>query len=360
VLDPEENHTFSDHYLGVEFDLSDVLFITTSNLEYNIPCPLRARMEIIKLPGYTEYEKLNIAKSYLYPKQLKRHGLTLKNLSISDNVLSKIIKQYTQEAGVRNLEREIATVCRRVVRDVVENNKKDISVKITVDELDEILGPAKFAEDRKQKHHEAGISFCLAWTEAGGDVMSVETSVVKGKGQLILTGKLGEVMRESAQAALTYIRSRINQLKVSSNFYKNYDIHVHVPEGAIPKDGPSAGIAIATSLASSLTRIAVNKNVAMTGEITLRGKVLQIGGLKSKILAAHRVGFKTVIIPKENRKDLVEIPKDVLNKLNIRLVENMDQVLRIALVERKKKRARTKLKQQDVYSVVHQEQRMPA
>ncbi len=347
VLDPEENHTFSDHYLGVEFDLSDVMFITTSNLAYNIPHPLKDRMEIIKLSGYTEYEKLNIAKLFLVPKQLKSHGLKAKNLSISDNALSKIIKRYTQEAGVRSLEREIATICRRVVRDVVEKKRKNVSVKITASNLHKILGPPRFSESRKQKHHQAGLSFGLAWTEAGGDVMPVEVSVVRGKGKLLLTGKLGEVMRESAQAALTYIRSRFKQLKIQPNFYKNYDIHIHVPEGAIPKDGPSAGITIATSIASSLTHIPVNKNVAMTGEITLQGRILQVGGLKSKILAAHRAGFKTIIIPEENKKDLVEIPKAVLSKLNIKMVENMDQVLQIALVSKTKKAAKkTKVKKQ--------------
>lgn len=337
VLDPEENHTFSDHYLEVEFDLSDVMFICTSNLQDNIPYPLMDRMEIIKLPGYTEYEKLNIAKSFLLPKQLEKHGLNSKNLKISQNAVSQITKCYTREAGVRNLERELASICRKVVRDVVENKKNNIEVKITASNLHKYLGPPKYTQNRKEKHHEIGVAFGLAWTEAGGDVMPVETLVVNGTGKLILTGKLGDVMQESAHAALTYIRSRVDKLRIKDNFYKNSDIHIHVPEGAIPKDGPSAGITIATSVASVLTRRAVDKNVTMTGEITLRGQVLPVGGLKSKILAAHRVGFKTVIIPKENKKDLIKIPKDVIRKLDIKLVENMDQVLQIALVAKNKK-----------------------
>ncbi len=361
VLDPEENHTFCDHYLGVEFDLSEVLFIATSNLVDNIPYPLRDRMEIIKLPGYTEYEKLNIAKSFLLPKQLRLHGLTPENIRISDNALFKIIKCYTREAGVRNLEREIATICRYVVKDVVRNNKRTISIKMSRANLHKILGPPRFSESRKQEHHRIGLSYGLAWTEAGGDVMAVETSIVKGSGKLLLTGRLGEVMKESAQAALTYIRSRINQLKLKPDFYKNYDIHIHVPEGAIPKDGPSAGITIATSIASSLMKVPVDKNIAMTGEITLGGRILQVGGLKSKILAAHRAGFKTVIIPKENQKDLVEIPKDVLNKLRMKLVEDMDQVLQIALVVKSKKvKRRGKQRRETLPDYIYERQRIPA
>lgn len=344
VLDPEENHSFSDHYLEVEFDLSEVMFITTSNIQDNIPHPLMDRMEIIKLPGYTNYEKLKIANEFIVPKQLKRHGLSQKFFNISDNAIRLIIKQYTLEAGVRNLEREIAHICRKVVRDIVENNKK--KVKFSIDSLNvhKYLGPPKFSENRKEKRHEVGVAFGLAWTQAGGDVMPVETVALRGTGKLTLTGKLGEVMQESAKTAMAFIRSVSDELKINPSFYKNSDIHIHVPEGAIPKDGPSAGITIATAIASALTKKPVNKNVAMTGEITLRGKVLPVGGLKSKILAAHRIGFKTVILPKENEKDLVDIPKDVLSKLNIKLVENIGQVFQIALVRKKNNKTPGKLK----------------
>ena len=339
VLDPEENHTFSDHFLEVDFDLSEVMFIATSNIQDNIPHPLMDRMEIIKLPGYTDYEKLRIAKEFIIPKQLKKHGLFPKLFNISDNAIKIIIKQYTFEAGVRNLEREIANICRKVVRDIVENNKKKVKFSIHSSNVHKYLGAPKFSENRKEKHHEIGVAFGLAWTQAGGDVMPVETLVLRGTGKLTLTGKLGEVMQESAKAAMAFIRSFSDELKINPSFYKNSDIHVHVPEGAIPKDGPSAGITIATAIASVLTKKPVNKNVAMTGEITLRGKVLPIGGLKSKILAAHRAGFKTIILPKENEKDLAEIPKDVLKKLNIKLVENIGQVLQIALVNKKSKKS---------------------
>lgn len=340
VLDPEENHSFSDHYLEVEFDLSDVMFICTSNLEDNIPHALRDRTEVIKLPGYTEYEKLSIAKTFLFPKQLKKHGLTVDNLSISDNALGQIIKCYTLEAGVRNLEREIANLCRKAARALVEG--KNRITRVTSSNLPKILGPPIYSQSRKEKHHEIGLSFGLAWTEAGGDVMPIETVVVKGTGKLILTGKLGEVMQESAKAALSYIRSRADKFKIKSNFYKSEDIHIHVPEGAIPKDGPSAGITMATSIASALTHQPVNKNVTMTGEITLRGQVLQVGGLKSKILAAHRAGFKIIIIPSENKKDLVKIPKNVLKKLTIKPVKDMDEVLKIALVAGRRKNLKRK------------------
>jgi ATP-dependent Lon protease len=339
VLDPEENHSFSDHYLEVDFDLSEVMFIATSNLQDNIPHPLLDRMELIKLPGYTDYEKLKIARSFIIPKQLKKHGLSKKNIDVSDNAIKVIIKRYTLEAGVRNLEREIANLCRKVVREIVEFKKKNKLFKITTSNLYKYLGPPRYSENRKEKHNEIGVAFGLAWTQAGGDIMPVEAVALKGTGKLTLTGKLGEVMQESARAALAFIRSVSDDLKINQQFYKNRDIHVHVPEGAIPKDGPSAGITIATSIASALTNKPVNKNVAMTGEITLRGKVLAVGGLKSKILAAHRAGFKTVILPKENKKDLEEIPKDVLKKLNIKFVENIAQVFQIALMNKRRKRA---------------------
>jgi ATP-dependent Lon protease len=360
VLDPEENHSFSDHFLEVDFDLSEVMFIATSNIQDNIPHPLMDRMEIIKLPGYTDYEKLKIAKEFIIPKLLKRHGLSEKKLNISDNAVRLIIRRYTLEAGVRNLEREIANVCRQVVRDIVENDKKKNKFIITASNLHRYLGAPKFSENRKEKHHEVGVAFGLAWTQAGGDVMPVETVALKGTGKLTLTGKLGEVMQESARAALAFIRSVSDELKISPNFYKNKDIHIHVPEGAIPKDGPSAGITIATSIASALMKKPVNKNVAMTGEITLRGKVLPVGGLKSKILAAHRAGFKTIILPKENKKDLDEIPKDVLRKLNVKLVENIAQVLQIALVAKKNGKSASKSKNSVWQGIYNQKQIMSA
>lgn len=346
VLDPEENHSFSDHYLEVDFDLSNVMFITTSNIQDNIPHPLLDRMEVIKLPGYTEDEKFHIAKNFLIPKQLNQHGLNHKHLFISDNALSKIIKQYTLEAGVRNLERNIANICRKTVKGVVETKSRRKTSRITATNLHKYLGPPKYTHSRKDKHHQVGVAYGLAWTQTGGSTMPIETAIVKGTGKLILTGKLGDVMQESARAALTYIRSRVDKLKINANFYKTRDIHIHVPEGAIPKDGPSAGITIATSIASAITRIPADKNVAMTGEITLRGQVLAVGGLKSKILAAHRAGFKKIIIPKENKKDLIEIPKDVLRKIHIRAVESIDEVIPIALLK-EQKRAKGKKKSEN-------------
>ena len=330
VLDPEQNHTFSDHYLEVEFDLSDVMFITTSNVQENIPEPLQDRMEMIKLPGYTEYEKVKIAVQFLIKKQLKANGLKEHNLYFSESAVMDIIKKYTREAGVRSMEREIARICRKVAREVVTKGET-YRVTITPDKLHKFLGPPQYPEDRVEKKNEVGVATGLAWTEVGGDIMSVESSVVKGKGNLTLTGKLGDVMKESAHAALTYIRSRSRKLKIPEDFYRKVDVHIHVPEGAIPKDGPSAGITMACALVSSLTKRTVRKDVAMTGEITLRGNVLPVGGLKSKILAAHRAHMKTVLIPKENEKDLEDIPKNVRNELDIKLVSNMDEVLKIAL-----------------------------
>jgi ATP-dependent Lon protease len=335
VLDPEENKMFSDHYLEVNFDLSEVIFITTSNVQYNIPLSLHDRMEIIKMPGYTEYEKFNIAKSFLLPKQVKNHGLSGFNITISEKAVFGIIKQYTREAGVRELERKLAEICRKVAREVVEKDKdinKDINVEITLKNIHKYLGVPEYLDNGLNKHDEVGVATGLAWTEAGGDIINIETSLVKGKGNLILTGKLGEVMRESAKASLTYIRSRSKELGIKSNGDTNkLDIHIHIPEGAIPKDGPSAGITMATALASSFTKRPVKHDVAMTGEITLRGKVLSVGGIKAKFLAAHRVGIKSIIFPKENKKDLSEIPKEILRKLRLIPVENMDEVLKAAL-----------------------------
>ncbi len=341
VLDPEQNSTFSDHYLEVEFDLADVMFITTANFQDNIPLPLQDRMEIIKLPGYTEYEKLKIARGFLMPKQIKANGLKEENITFSDEAISKIIRRYTREAGVRSLEREIARACRKIAKEVVERGK-DFKLKVTAAGVQKYLGALQFNEPKIEEENEVGVATGLAWTEAGGDIISIESTLMSGKGKLTLTGKLGEVMQESAQAALSFIRSRASEFGIDDNFYKKIDIHIHIPEGAIPKDWPSAGIMMATALVSSLTKTPVKKDVAMTGEITLRGKVLAVGGLKSKILAAHRVGIKTVIIPKENEKDLTEIPKNILREIKIIMVENMDKVLEIAL--EKTRRTKTKLK----------------
>lgn len=331
VLDPEQNHSFSDHYLEVGFDLSEVMFITTSNVRENIPLPLQDRMEIIKIAGYTDYEKIKIAATFLLPKQIKACGLKNSSLEISDEAIMKIIRGYTQEAGVRNLERELSNICRKVARQIVEKDK-DVQIKVTAENVYEFLGTPHFSEDRTEKNDEVGVANGLAWTEAGGEVMTVETSVLKGKGKSILTGKLGDVMKESAHAALSYIRSRTKELGLSMDFYRAIDIHVHIPEGAIPKDGPSAGITMASAIISSLTKRPVRRDVAMTGEITLRGRVLPVGGLKSKILAAHRAGIKKIIIPKENKKDLEEIPALIMKDLEIILVENMDEVIKTALL----------------------------
>lgn len=343
VLDPEQNSTFSDHYLEVEFDLSDVMFITTANFQDNIPLPLQDRMEIIKLVGYTEYEKVKIARGFLIPKQIKANGLKIENITFSEEAILKIIRRYTREAGVRNLEREIARACRRIAKEVVESGK-DFKLRLTAAGVQKYLGPPQFNEPKIEEENEVGVATGLAWTEAGGDIISIESTLMKGKGKLTLTGKLGEVMQESAQAALSYIRSRAKEFGIDDDFYKKIDIHIHIPEGAIPKDGPSAGITMATALVSSLTKTPVKKDVAMTGEITLRGRVLPIGGLKSKILAAHRVGIKTVIIPKENEKDLAEIPKNILREIKIIMVENMDKILDIALEKAIKTKPKLKKK----------------
>jgi ATP-dependent Lon protease len=330
VLDPEQNHSFSDHYLEVSFDLSDCLFITTSNIQYNIPPALMDRMEIIKLPGYTEYEKAKIAENFLVPKEIKANGLKTSQITIRRNALMRIIKQYTREAGVRELQRKIAQVCRKVARQVVKEGS-GIKITITPSNLHRYLGPPQYSESKRQSRDEVGVATGMAWTEAGGDIMSVESSLMNGSGRLTLTGKLGDVMKESAQAALSYIRSRSGRLNISESFYKKKDIHIHVPEGAIPKDGPSAGITIAAAMVSNLTKRPVRSDTAMTGEITLRGRVLPVGGIKSKLLAAHRAGIKRVIIPKENDKDLIDIPKNIRKDLHITLVKDMDEVLKIAI-----------------------------
>jgi ATP-dependent Lon protease len=331
VLDPEQNHAFNDHYLEVDFDLSEVMFIATAN-SLNIPGPLLDRMEVIRIPGYTEEEKQNIAERYLLPKQMEQHGLKVEELSVSKRVLLDIIRYYTRESGVRNLEREIAKICRKTVKRLSLESGRD-SITVTARNLESFLGVKRFRYGIAEETNEIGQVTGLAWTEVGGELLSIEATLVPGKGQLTLTGHLGDVMKESIQAAMTVVRSRADHLGIDPEFYKNLDSHVHVPEGATPKDGPSAGIAMCTALVSALTRIPVHADVAMTGEITLRGKVLPIGGLKEKLLAAHRGGIRMVLIPKDNEKDLVDIPKTIMRKLDVRPVATIDEVLNLALVE---------------------------
>jgi ATP-dependent Lon protease len=330
VLDPEQNTSFMDHYLDVEYDLSQVLFVATANVLHTIPAPLQDRMEILRLHGYTEAEKLEIAKQYLVKKQREATGLSDKNAIFSDSALVDIIRGYTREAGVRNLEREIGNVCRKVARRVVRNGAKH-KEEIADSNLNEFLGVAKFRDSQLHETSEIGLVTGLAWTEVGGSILSTEVQVLDGKGKLTLTGQLGDVMQESAQAALSYIRSRAQHLGLPKDFYRNLDIHVHVPEGAIPKDGPSAGITIATALASALAKVRVRRDIAMTGEITLRGKVLPIGGLKEKLLAAHRAGIFEAILPRANEKDLADVPENLRSVMKLHFVDQMDEVLKIAL-----------------------------
>ena len=332
VLDPEQNSTFNDHYLEVDYDLSEVLFVCTSN-SMNIPGPLLDRMEIIRIPGYTEDEKLNIARRYLIPKQIKQNGLKVKELEIDDSAIIDMIRFYTREAGVRGLEREVAKVARKVVKEIALGEAKEKSVLINSDNLEHYLGVQKFNFGRAENEHQVGQVTGLAWTQVGGDILTIESAVVPGKGRQVLTGSLGDVMKESIQAALTVVRNRAQSLGIAPNFHEKQDIHIHVPEGATPKDGPSAGIGMCTTLVSALTGIPVRSDVAMTGEITLRGQVLPIGGLKEKLLAAHRGGIKTVLIPEENRRDLKEIPDNIKADLEIKPVKWIDQVLEVALVE---------------------------
>jgi len=330
VLDPEQNSTFLDHYLDTEFDLSQVMFICTANITHPIPPALRDRMEILRLAGYTLFEKVNIAKRFLVPKQLKNHGLDPKKFTIEEEAIRDMIEKYTREAGVRNLERELASVCRKLARRVVREGA-EYTFTVKSDQLTEFLGIPRYRPATSDKKSEIGIATGLAWTETGGEILTTEATLMKGRGKLTLTGKLGDVMQESAQAALSYIRSRGAVLGLDEDFYRKYDIHIHVPEGAIPKDGPSAGITMATALASILTKTPTRGDVAMTGEITLRGKVLPIGGVKEKVLAAHRLGIRTIILPRDNEKDLADIPEDIQKTLEFKLVETMDEVLQIAL-----------------------------
>jgi len=336
VLDPEQNYMFVDHYLDVEYDLSEVFFIATANVLHTIPAPLQDRMEVIRLSGYTELEKLEIAKRFLVRKQKEATGLGDEQIEFDDSGLKGLIEYYTREAGVRNLEREVGNVCRKIARQVVNNQsvkdkKKGEKVVIDGNKLPDLLGPWKFRDLTTERKNEVGATTGLAWTEVGGQILSVECTLMEGKGKLTITGKLGDVMQESAQAAMSYIRSRAHQFGLPRDFYRNLDVHIHIPEGAIPKDGPSAGITLATTIASALTRIPVRGDIAMTGEITLRGKVLPIGGLKEKLMAAHRHGIVEAIMPRENEKDLPDIPDAIKKVMTLHFVDSMDEVLKIAL-----------------------------
>ena len=335
VLDPEQNDSFTDHYLGLPFDLSKVMFITTANMTDPIPAALKDRMEIIEIPGYTEEEKVMIAKKFILPRQLTDHGITDKYIRFTDSVIATIVSDYTREAGLRNLEREVATICRKVAKKVAAGDKK--LKQITVENIHTFLGVRKYLRESEKVKNEIGVSTGLAWTPSGGELIHIESTVMKGKGALILTGQLGEVMQESAKAALSYARAKSKELGLKDDLFSKIDIHIHVPAGAIPKDGPSAGITMATSLISALTKKPVNNDLAMTGEITLRGRVLPIGGLKEKSLAAKRAGIETIIVPKENEKDLYEIPENIKKNLNYIFVETMDEVLKHVFVDKRKK-----------------------
>jgi ATP-dependent Lon protease len=331
VLDPEQNHTFADHYLDVEYDLSSVFFIATANVLHTIPQALQDRLEVIRLPGYTENEKVEIAQRHLIPKQIKSHGLEGKNVAFGQDALLELVRRYTREAGVRNMEREMSTILRKVARKVVLEGR-EYTIDITAANLGEYLGVPRYRASQREEHHEVGLATGLAWTEVGGEILPIEVTLMPGKGALRLTGKLGDVMQESAHAAMSFVRSKAEQFGIARDFNRKVDVHIHVPEGAIPKDGPSAGITMCTALVSALTRMPVRRDVAMTGEITLRGKVLPIGGLKEKLLAAHRIGVTTVIIPRENEKDLADVPKNVLEGMQVKLVDHVDEVLKIALL----------------------------
>jgi ATP-dependent Lon protease len=331
VLDPEQNHTFGDHYLDIDYDLSHVMFVCTANVLSNIPRPLQDRMEIIHIPGYIEGEKLQIARRFLVPKQIEANGLRDEHIEFSDASILELIRYYTRESGVRSLERELASICRKVARDVVKAGDKAGLARVTPAKVRKLLGVHKYRFGKAEEEDRVGVTTGLAYTEVGGELLQTEASVTPGKGKVTVTGRLGDVMQESATAALSYIRSRAKQLGLVSDFYSKIDIHIHVPEGATPKDGPSAGITMATTIASALTRVPVKSSVAMTGEITLRGRVLPIGGLKEKMIAAHRGGIETILIPKENERDLADIPQNIKRNLEIIPVEHMDEVLVNAL-----------------------------
>jgi len=330
VLDPEQNHSFTDHYLDVEFDLSSVFFIATANVLHTIPQALQDRLEVIRLPGYTEREKIEIAQRHLIPKQVKSHGLQDKNVGFAEEALQELVRKYTREAGVRNMEREISTIFRKVARKVVLEGK-DYRGDVTLGNLNDYLGVPRYRYTQQEEHNEIGMATGLAWTEVGGEILPIEVTLMPGKGALRLTGKLGDVMQESAHAAMSFVRSRAEDYGIPKDFNRRLDVHIHVPEGAIPKDGPSAGITMCTALVSALSKIPVRRDVAMTGEITLRGEVLPIGGVKEKLLAAHRIGVTTIVLPRENEKDLADVPKNVLDVLQVVLVSHIDEVLKIAL-----------------------------
>lgn len=332
VLDPEQNFAFNDNYLDLDYDLSEIMFITTANVLQTIPAPLQDRMEVIRIAGYTEPEKLQIAKRHLIAKQVEANGLVAENIEFTHGALLKIIREYTREAGVRNLDREIASICRKVAKEIVNNDKKG-KVVIGSKSVGKYLGVPKFHHGEIEEKNKIGLTVGLAWTEVGGELLSIEASIMEGNGKMIMTGKLGDVMQESVQAALSYIRSRADEFGLTKNFYRKIDIHVHVPEGAIPKDGPSAGVAMTTSIASVLLRKKVRADLAMTGEITLRGRILPVGGIKEKVLAAHRGNIKTVIIPKDNQRDLAEVPQNVQKSLKIIFAEHIDDVLKLAFVQ---------------------------
>ncbi len=357
VLDPEQNIAFNDNYLEVDYDLSDIMFITTANILETIPAPLQDRMEVIRIAGYTEQEKLSIAKKFLVDKEMEANGLTNENISFSDGALLSIIRQFTRESGVRNLEREIASICRKVAREIVADGSNK-QLKISSKSIQKYLGVPKFRHGETEGKDAVGLSIGLAWTEVGGELLIIETSLMRGKGKPSWTGKLGDVMQESAHAALTYVRARADILGLQKDFYEETDIHVHVPEGAIPKDGPSAGIAIAVSIASAFLNRKVRGDLAMTGEITLRGRVLPVGGIKEKLLAAHRGNIKTVIIPKDNEKDMVDIPKNILKTLEIVFVENVDEVLKVALLPDDDMKEKIEYEKRDFIGAQEQEVRM--